>query len=310
MKPALTSLIILVTGLPPAQSAVPAPGATPPPGITGLRQGAGSVPESHRPAPRAEALDTARASHAVVAKEAGSGFPGEVIDEVIVPVPSEIFLVLDKLGKPDWRSQLRSGSPPTFPQRLDVALVLGAQVAEGFIAVQAQDQSAVERIGRDVLKLSESLGLKESVLPHTDSILEASKNNHWEIVRVEFDKTQKTVRDVMEQRRDRDMAQAVSLAGWLRGTEAVTDIILKDYTSDAAELLNQPDIVSHFQKELRRMSGRNPKIEAMRSGLNDISRVIGSGDEPPSADGVRKIRETTSRLVKAIGSPPAAKNSR
>jgi hypothetical protein len=240
----------------------------------------------------------------LVAAESAAGFPAEVIDEVIVPVPSEIFLVLDKLGKPDWKSELRKARPPTFAQRIDVSLVLGSVVAEGFIAVQAQDQDAVERIGRDVLKLSESLGLKETVLPHTNSILEASKNSHWEIVRVELDKTQKTVRDTMEERRDRELSQCVSLGGWLRGTEAVTSLISRNYTSDSAELLNQPDIVRHFQKELKKIAARNPKLQAMLAGLDEISRVIGTGDEPPNAAGIQSIRVTSARLVKSISTPP------
>ncbi|MGI8602999.1 MAG: hypothetical protein ACR2OZ_08365 [Verrucomicrobiales bacterium] len=235
-----------------------------------------------------------------VAGESAPGFPGEVIDEVIVPVPSEIFLVLDKLGKPDWKSELRKNKPPTFSGRVDVSLLLGAVVAEGFIAVQAQDQDAVERIGKDVLKLSESLGLKDTVLPHTNSILEAAKHNHWEIVRVEFDKTQKTARDTMEQRRDYELSQCVSLGGWLRGTEAVTSLIGRNYTSDAAELLNQPDIVRHFRKELQKISNRSSKLEGVRSGLNEIARVIGTGDEPPSVAGIESIHSASARVVKII----------
>jgi hypothetical protein len=236
----------------------------------------------------------------VPAAEAVSGFPGEVIEEVIVPVPSEIFTVMDKLGRPDWRSELRTTKTPTFSNRVDVALLLGSVVAEGFIAVEAEDKEAVERIGKDVLRLSESLGLKETVLPHTNSILEASKNNHWQIVRVELDKTQKTVRDTMEQRRDAELGQCVSLGGWLRGTDAVTSLIMKNYSSDAAELLNQPDIISHFQKELKKLATRNGKLKALLDGLETIAGVIGEGDEAPAQDGVKTIHETAVRLVRSI----------
>ncbi|MFN0127972.1 MAG: hypothetical protein ACKV19_14930 [Verrucomicrobiales bacterium] len=237
-----------------------------------------------------------------VATEAAAGFPGEVIEEVIVPVPSEIFMVMDKLGRPDWRGELRRSKTPTFSNRVDVALLLGSVVAEGFVAVQAEDKNAVERIGKDVLRLSESLGLKETVLPHTNSILEASKNNHWEIVRVELDKTQKTVRDTMEQRRDAELGQCVSLGGWLRGTDAVTSLIAKNYTADAAELLNQPDIIRHFQKELKKLATRNGKLKVLLDGLGAIAEVIGDGEEPPNAAGVQKIHETALKLVKAITS--------
>jgi hypothetical protein len=97
----------------------------------------------------------------------------------------------------------------------------------------------------------------------------------------------------------------VSLGGWLRGTEAVTSLISRNYTSDSAELLNQPDIVRHFQKELKKISARNAKLQAMLAGLDEISRVIGDGDEPPNAAGIQSIRGTSARLVKSISTPPA-----
>jgi len=261
------------------------------------------APDQTAPAAATQLVATAAT---VVTAEAAAGFPGEVIDEVIVPVPSEIFMVMDKLGRPDWRAELRATKTPTFSNRVDVALLLGSVVAEGFVAVQAEDGDAVERIGKDVLRLSESLGLKDTVLPHTNRILEASKNNHWEIVRIELDKTQKTVRDTMEKRRDAELGQCVSLGGWLRGTDAVTSLIAKNYTSDAAELLNQPDIIHHFQKELKKLATRHGKLKSMMDGLATISEVIGSGDEPPNAAGVKTIHETSVRLVKSITTSASA----
>jgi hypothetical protein len=251
-------------------------------------------------APFAFVSAAAAATAAEAEAEAAAGFPGEVIDEVIVPVPSEIFMVMDKLGQPDWRAELRRSKTPTFSNRVDVALLLGSVVAEGFVAVQAEDREAVERIGKDVLRLSESLGLKETVLPHTNTILEASKNSQWNAVRIELDKTQKTVRDTMEKRRDAELGQCVSLGGWLRGTDAVTSLIAKNYTSDSAELLNQPDIIRHFQKELKKLATRNGKLKSMMTGLATISNVIGAGDEPPNAASVQIIHETAGRLVKSI----------
>jgi hypothetical protein len=239
------------------------------------------------------------------AQTATPGFPGEVIQEVIVPVPAEIFLVLEKLGQPDWSAELRKDKWPSFSQRIEIALLLGSIVGEGFIAVEAADNAAVEKIGKDVLRLCESLGLKETVLPHTDSILNAAQNGHWEIVRVELDKVQKTVRDSMEQRRDGELAHCVSLGGWLRGTEAVTHLITKNYTSDSAELLNQPDILKHFDKTLDQLATKNPKLKSLDTGVHEMLSIIGEGVEPPSKEGIQKLHTISQRLVKVILSPAA-----
>jgi hypothetical protein len=243
--------------------------------------------------------------HFLQAQTTTPGFPGEVINEVIVPVPAEIFLVLEKLGQPDWSAELKKDKWPTFSQRIEIALLLGSVVGEGFIAVEAADVSSVEKIGKDVLRLCESLGLKETVLPHTDSILSAAKNGHWEIVRVELDKVQKTVRDTMEQRRDGELAHCVSLGGWLRGTEAVTNLINKNYTSDSAELLNQPDIIKHFDRTLDQLASKNTKLKSIDEGVHEMLTIVGEGVETPSKEGIEKLHRIAQRLVKVILTPAA-----
>ena len=80
----------------------------------------------------------------------------------------------------------------------------------------------------------------------------------------------------------------------------MTSLIAKNYTSDSAELLNQPDIIRHFQKELKKLATRNGKLKSMMTGLATISNVIGAGDEPPNAASVQIIHETAGRLVKSI----------
>ena len=87
----------------------------------------------------AQANNPAATPPAAVPVDKGGGeldltkFPGQVIDEVIVPVPSEIFTVLDKLGDPDWKAEVSTTPKPNFSERTDVALLLGATVA-GIIA--------------------------------------------------------------------------------------------------------------------------------------------------------------------------------
>src|SRR5215510_7756738 len=77
----------------------------------------------------------------------------KVMDDVIVPVPSEIFGVLDKLGAPKWVTvQRKMGSvAKPFGTRAQQALYLGTVIAEGFIAVEAADAAEVKNVGTSVL---------------------------------------------------------------------------------------------------------------------------------------------------------------
>ncbi|MCE9519907.1 MAG: hypothetical protein K8R87_10190 [Verrucomicrobia bacterium] len=230
-------------------------------------------------------------------------FPGYVVDEVVVPVPSEIFAVLDKLGSPNWKDEVRKTKLPDTSDRMELSLIFGVVVAEGFVAVQAQDKQTVEDIGRDVINLSKKLGLGKSVTQHAQSILDAVKQNDWKAVRKELDLTQATVRSEMDRLRDGDLAQCVSLGGWLRGTASVTSVVNKNYTQDRAELLNQPLLAEHFSKSMGSMSegARNNKlVSEINKGLTSIRKNMTADDGIFPPDKVLAIQKTCETLLALI----------
>lgn len=232
-----------------------------------------------------------------------SKFPGAMIEDVVVPVASEVFLVLDKLGERNWGGELKVGDWPRYTDRTDLALLFGMVVAEGFIAVQAQDQQAVEDIGREVLNLARSLGIYNAVQQHGQSILSSANDGDWTAIRRELDRTQKTVRDVMREQRDEELAQCVSLGGWLRGTEAVASLVSKGYTHDKAEILNQPHLVEHFQRAIEKMPPRirdKENLQAILTGLQEIETTMARNQEVLPVDGVNAVLGTCGRLVQRL----------
>ncbi|MDA7922453.1 hypothetical protein N9B73_11915 [Verrucomicrobiales bacterium] len=223
-------------------------------------------------------------------------FPGEIVEKVVVPIPAEIFAVLDKLGEPNWGSgiKLPSGEVSANDRSL-LALTFGGLVAEGFIAVQAKDAEEIQKIGREVLALSNALGLAVAVRPHSLSIIEAAGDKDWSRVRDELDSTQQTVRETMEKLRDDELSNLVSLGGWLRGTNVVTVFISDSFSEDKAELLNQPGLIIHFREVLEKMEGPSSKTPAMRAilvGLARLESIIGSL-ETISEEDVRQLRDIT-----------------
>src|SRR5690349_10790727 len=63
------------------------------------------------------------------------------IDEVMVPLPNEIFSALGKLDSVNWKEFVRTNKGTNFTERPRIALLLGTVIADGFIAVQAEDAS-------------------------------------------------------------------------------------------------------------------------------------------------------------------------
>jgi hypothetical protein len=235
-------------------------------------------------------------------------FPGQVVDDVVVPVPSEVFSVLNKLGEPNWRQELRDLKLPETTDRTRLSLLFGYTVAEGFVAVQAEDKESVKDIGREVIDLAKALGLSKSVLPHAQAILDAADQDNWKAIHKEFDLTQKTVRTTMEQMRDGDLAQCVSVGGWLRGTAAVTSVVSKAFSADRAELLNQPMLVEHFLSVLSNTPAstkNHPVTSKILSGLRVVLTEMEGAVDGFTEDSVRTIGSTCDQLLSAIMSASA-----
>ena len=78
----------------------------------------------------------------------------KTVEDVVVPLPNEIFGALNKLGAVNWKEHVRSDKGTNFTERPRIALLLGAVIADGFVAVQAEDAPAVKDIGQRVLALA------------------------------------------------------------------------------------------------------------------------------------------------------------
>ena len=245
----------------------------------------------------------AESTKAAVQEFDPQAFPGQVVDDVVVPVPSEVFSVLDKLGEPNWRQELRDVDFPKSSDRTKLALMFGLVVAEGFVSVQAEDKEKVKDIGREVIDLATALGLIKAVRPHAQAILDAADKEHWSAIRKEFDQTQKTVRDSMEQMKDVDLSQCVSMGGWLRGTASVTSVVGKNFSADRAELLNQPMLVEHFLATISKM-GPSMKGHAIVSdiskGLTSILAKMEGAVDGFTKEAVSDIGKTCDDLLGAI----------
>jgi hypothetical protein len=236
-------------------------------------------------------------------KIALSDFPAAAVDDVVVPVPSEIFAVLDKLGSPNWKSLLRGGRSRTPEDRARTALLLGNVIAEGFVAVEAEDAERVKELGRQVLTLAEAINVRKSVIARSKSITDKADQRDWRGVRAEFDGALQDVRGAMDELNDQDLSQLVSLGGWLRGTEVLTSIIDKGYSKDGAELLHQPELVNYFDRCIGSMTARlrrNPMVAQIREVLRKIGPIVNEGGDQITAEKVKTIHDLTQGVDQRI----------
>ncbi|MEP6602421.1 MAG: hypothetical protein ABJB69_00570 [Spartobacteria bacterium] len=221
------------------------------------------------------------------------------VEDVVVPLPNEVFGALNKLGSVNWKEYVRSQKGSNFTERPRIALLLGTVIADGFVAVQAQDTPAVKDIGQRVLVLAKAIGVGNSITPHAKAIIEAADKTRWESVRQELDRTQFSVQSAMNEVHDEKLSQLVSLGGWLRGTEVLTAVVNKRFSAEGAELLHQPDLLNHFQTQLQGMPEfKHPIIREIHDALVEVRPLIDK--ERITPEGVKKINDITTRIGNGI----------
>ena len=228
-----------------------------------------------------------------------------LVDQVVVPVPSEVFSALDKLGKQGWAEVVRPQKGVASPSggKEQISLLLGIVIADGFVAVEAENAEEVKAIGNSVRTLAKTIGVEKAVSRRANSIVEFAEKRRWVEVRKELDLALADVRQAMQELNSDSLAQLVSLGGWIRGTEALSTVVSKSFSKDGAELLYQPVLVEHFNLRLQALPDAAkslPVIAKVLAGLSEIQPLMGKGDGEIPVKAVAEIGRICGELVTAV----------
>jgi hypothetical protein len=225
-------------------------------------------------------------------------------DAMSVPLPGELLAALSKQCKPNWAGEFRPPINTALTSRVQIALNLGALIADGYVAVEAQDSQQVKNIGRDILALGKALGISNEVIARGSSIAQFAENNEWNALKEELEATQNEVKNAMEKIRDDDLVTLISLGGWIRATEIVTDIIYKNYSDATASLIRQPALAAYLRGKIKDLSPKvrdDAMVVSLNKQLEEVQNLVTfPADKTASKEDVKKLRDAVASMVKEI----------
>lgn len=228
-------------------------------------------------------------------------------DDLTLPMPGEFFASIGKRNRPNWSLFYRTPLSLTYSNRAQIALNLGGLIADGYIAVEAQDGRQVKNIGKDIIALAKQLGVSQNVLGRGNSITDFAENNEWNALKEELEATQNDVRAAMASMEDQDLVILVNLGGWLRGMEVVSSVIAQNYDPDDAKLLRQPAIIDYLNKQVDQLPQAlqdEPLIQVLKKDLiavHDLSAY--PIDHTPTLAEVMTLRTAVSEIMPVITKP-------
>ena len=222
---------------------------------------------------------------------------------VALPVQREIFHSLDQFRNANWGAVQRPEVVgwKSHGDQVQIASLLGVVTAEGFIAMEAKDSTEVKNIGNAVLKLARGLGVEERALRRSRSIMEFSNKNDWAAARKEWDGMLSDVESGLIELKSEHLSQLVSLAGWLRGSEALCALVLQNYSPERAELVRQPALVNYLEKQLLGMNRQiqnRPMVGKMLREIRRIRTLTESDNGHVTEKTVREIHGICEDLVR------------
>jgi hypothetical protein len=225
-------------------------------------------------------------------------------DSVTIPTPGELFAALSKPAKPDWAARYRGPIAMNYKTRAQIALNLGGLIADGFIAVEAQDTQQVKNVGGDIVKMAKALGVSESILGRGNSINQFAENDEWATLQEELEATQNEVKASMQSHRDQDLIILVSIGGWIRGTQVVSGVVEKNYDEKLGQILRQPELLRFIRSKIGQVAPElqnDPLVKSVNLQLGGIEELVAKPfGQGLSLAEVTRLNQSVDKLMQEI----------
>ena len=180
------------------------------------------------------------------------------VNDVTTPLVGKVFHDLELFQPPPVEMVRAFDSNATFNNRLQTALQFGALVANGFVATIARQQKLILETGQALIKNATTLAAGEKLTYRSKSLFELSDRGDWEGLREELNRSQREVETSMIELHDGEMADLISLGGWLRGFQLATHVTVDHYTTEKAMNLVRLPVIDYF---IERMDTLSPRIK-------------------------------------------------
>jgi hypothetical protein len=119
------------------------------------------------------------------------------VNPYTAPSIVRIFQQLDELTPMPFE-QLQREFPKVSPASCEQkGLIFGGLVADGFLIVEAERKSAVDNLGRVLMRAARGLGVADQVIRDSASLTELGHRGAWQAVRKELIATQADVEQAM-----------------------------------------------------------------------------------------------------------------
>jgi len=206
------------------------------------------------------------------------------LETISIPSPGEFFVAIDKVSQPNWSKVLRPSNFSAASEREHIALQLGMVLADGFVAIEAQDGQGVKNTARDVLALAKKLNVSHDILARSQSISDFAQAGDWRRLRVEFDAMQNDIRLSLLEQKDSSLVILMMAGSWVRQMDVASNIFLKLEEGPASmALLRQSELASRILSRIEHLPEASKKSDLVQRVIEVLRNVSSSMSDGTSS---------------------------
>lgn len=212
------------------------------------------------------------------------------VNEITTPLVGNVFSDLELFLPPPLEMVASFDLRRSFPNRFQTSLQFGALVANGFVATIGRQKQMVIDTGRALIREAQKLNAGQRLTGRSKSLFEASQRDDWQALRQEFNSTQEDVEESMLELKDGELADLVSLGGWLRGFQLACHVTAEHYSPVKATNLVRPALMDYFIVRMDNLSPtlkKSPCTVAITADLKTIRSIALAGNTPTEGDVAR-----------------------
>lgn len=232
------------------------------------------------------------------------------LETVSTPTPGEFFLALDKQCQPNWSKLLRPVVPSATADREHIAMELGMLVADGFMAIEAQDGQSVKNTSRDILVAAKKLNVSQQIVTRGQSISDFADSNDWRRLREELDAMQNDIRLSLLEQKDSPLVILAMAGSWVRQMEMASHLLSADENPSSDSLLSQPEVAARILARVESLpenSKKRPLVQKLTEGLRTTSSLMAESKSSLSPSAVRNIAATISAITASVADTSSKK---
>lgn len=184
---------------------------------------------------------------------------------------------------------------------ISLCLALGVRIADGIMAVKAQDANALNECATDIENLAKKLKVSDNELSRAKKTRALANKGQWTMVFWEMGCLQVDIMHSLNQKGNERRRTLIIASGWLQGVHYAAHVIDARYTPALSNFLREPMLVKAMIAEMETLPAEtkaDARVTKLSNALNELYEIINIPlDGTIPAEKVKRVNDLARQLA-------------